>query len=333
VISTTAPAQDNAASIDVAGTAEAGSTVALFNNGSQVGTATADAQGHWAVNGVTLIDGADYSFTAKATDAAGNTGASSNTLAFHADQSAPNAAVISTTAPAQDNAGSINVAGSAEAGSTVALFNNGSQVGAATADAQGHWAVNGVSLTDGTDYSFTAKATDAAGNTGVSSNALTFHSDQSAPNAPVISTTAPTQDNAASINVAGSAEAGSTVALYNNGSQVGTATADAQGHWTVNGVTLADGADYNFTAKATDAAGNTGASSNTLSFHSDQSAPNAPSIASFGPDTGVVGDGVTNVNTLTLTGTAEANSSVNVYDGATLLGSAMADGAGPGPVS
>ena len=34
----------------------------------------------------------------------------------------------------------------------------------------------------------------------------------------------------------------------------------------------------------------------------------------------MVGDGITNDNTLTLTGTAEANSTVKVYDGATLLG-------------
>jgi hypothetical protein len=42
----------------------------------------------------------------------------------------------------------------------------------------------------------------------------------------------------------------------------------------------------------------------------------------------VVGDHITNVNTVTLTGAAEANSTVKVYDGATLLGSATANGSG-----
>ena len=41
-----------------------------------------------------------------------------------------------------------------------------------------------------------------------------------------------------------------------------------------------------------------------------------------------MGDDITNDNTLTLTGTAEANSTVKVYDGATLLGSATANGSG-----
>src|SRR5664280_1907312 len=54
----------------------------------------------------------------------------------------------------------------------------------------------------------------------------------------------------------------------------------------------------------------------------------APTIASFSPDRGVVGDGITNANVLTLTGTAAASSTVNVYDGATLLGTAVVDASG-----
>ena len=60
----------------------------------------------------------------------------------------------------------------------------------------------------------------------------------------------------------------------------------------------------------------------------DTAAPVAPTIASFSTDSGMVGDGITNDNTLTLTGTAEANSTVKVFDGATLLGSATANGSG-----
>ena len=45
-------------------------------------------------------------------------------------------------------------------------------------------------------------------------------------------------------------------------------------------------------------------------------------------DSGAVGDHITNDNTLTLTGAAEANSTVKVFDGVTLLGSATANGTG-----
>ena len=60
----------------------------------------------------------------------------------------------------------------------------------------------------------------------------------------------------------------------------------------------------------------------------DTAAPSAPAIASFSNDSGTAGDGITNDNTLTLTGTAAANSTVKVYDGATLLGTVTANGSG-----
>ena len=60
----------------------------------------------------------------------------------------------------------------------------------------------------------------------------------------------------------------------------------------------------------------------------DTAPPVRPTITSFSPDTGVVGDGITDPAILTLTGTAVANSTVNVYDGATLLGTATANGSG-----
>ena len=52
----------------------------------------------------------------------------------------------------------------------------------------------------------------------------------------------------------------------------------------------------------------------------DTVAPVAPVIASFSTDSGTVGDHITNDTTLTLTGAAEANATVKVFDGATLLG-------------
>ena len=55
----------------------------------------------------------------------------------------------------------------------------------------------------------------------------------------------------------------------------------------------------------------------SLSFALDHTAPLVPTIASFSPDTDAVGDGITTANILTLTGTAEANSTVQLYDGAT----------------
>ena len=51
----------------------------------------------------------------------------------------------------------------------------------------------------------------------------------------------------------------------------------------------------------------------------------APVISAMTPDSAIPGDGITNANALTLSGTAQANATVKVYDGATLLGSAVAN--------
>ena len=103
--------------------------------------------------------------------------------------------------------------------------------------------------------------------------------------------------------------------------------ANGSGAWSYTTAALANGV-HSLTATATDAAGNTGTASTALAVTIDTSAPGAPTIASFSTDSGVVGDHITNDNTLTLAGTAEASSTVKVYDGATLLGSAVANGTG-----
>src|SRR5262245_23226996 len=76
------------------------------------------------------------------------------------------------------------------------------------------------------------------------------------------------------------------------------------------------------------AAGNVSGASTALSVTVDTVAPTAPTVVSFSADSGTVGDGITNDNTLTLTGTATAGSTVSIYDGATLLGTAIANGSG-----
>ena len=134
-----------------------------------------------------------------------------------------------------------------------------------------------------------------------------------------------TNDN--TLTLTGTAEANGTVKVYDGATLLGSATANGSGAWSYTTAALANGA-HSLTATATDAAGNTSVASSALGVTIDTTAPVAPSIASFSTDSGTVGDDITNDNTLTLTGTAEANATVKVYDGATLLGSVTANGSG-----
>ena len=60
----------------------------------------------------------------------------------------------------------------------------------------------------------------------------------------------------------------------------------------------------------------------------DTAAPAAPVIASFSNDSGVAGDGITNDNTLSSPAAPRPTARSAVYDGATLLGTATANGSG-----
>jgi hypothetical protein len=77
-----------------------------------------------------------------------------------------------------------------------------------------------------------------------------------------------------------------------------------------------------------DVAGNTSVASAALTVTVNTRGSAMPTITSFSTDSGVVGDGITNDNTPTLTGTAPANSTVQVYDGSTLLGTTTANSSG-----
>ena len=87
--------------------------------------------------------------------------------------------------------------------------------------------------------------------------------------------------------------------VYDGATLLGSATANGSGAWSYTTGALSDGG-HSLTATATDAAGNTSAASAALSVTVDTAAPGAPAIASFSTDTGTVGDGITNDNTLTL---------------------------------
>jgi len=121
--------------LTLSGTAEAGSTVKLFDGTTQIGTASANTSGAWNLTTAKLSTGT-HNFTATATDAAGNTSTAASPLSLRVDASAlssgPNPPV--TTSPVATNhwEGFSSVPGwAALAGGTRALWNNLNNVQAA----------------------------------------------------------------------------------------------------------------------------------------------------------------------------------------------------------
>ncbi|MBR0934952.1 Ig-like domain-containing protein [Bradyrhizobium jicamae] len=247
----------NANQLTLTGTAEAGSKVMVFDGATQIGTATVDASGNWSFATGTLADGA-HAFTSEAVDAAGNVSAASSALDVTVDTVAPNAPVLLSDTLTSSN--TAVVSGTAEAGSTVKLYDGTTLLGTVVANSSGNWSITTGSLVSGA-HNFFATATDVAGNSSQDSVALdlTLSSDLAvalnpvAPNAPVLLSDTLTTSNR--VVVSGTAEAGSTIKLYEGSTLLGTTVVASNGTWSVTTGSLSAGA-HAFTATATDAAGN-----------------------------------------------------------------------------
>ncbi|WP_368045425.1 Ig-like domain-containing protein [Pseudoroseomonas cervicalis] len=185
----------------LSGSAEPNSSITLQRDGVTVASLTADGSGLWSWTEPTPLADGVYSYTATATDAAGNVSASSAALGVTIDTTAP-AAPLVTLDPGSDSGAAGDgltrdttptLSGSAEPNSSVTLQRDGVTVASLTADGGGLWSwTEPTPLADGV-YSYTATATDAAGNVSAGSAALGVTIDTTAPAAPSSrSTPAPT---------------------------------------------------------------------------------------------------------------------------------------------
>ena len=123
----------------------------------------------------------------------------------------------------------------------------------------------------------------------------------------------------------------SRIAALDGATLLGKATSDGTCNWSLPLTGALSNGTHTLTAKATDAAGNTSPSSAPKAIVVDTAAPAAPVVSGLtaATDTGSSSsDAITYNTTPTVVGTSEANATVQVFDGATLLGTATADGAG-----
>ncbi|KPM74625.1 Ig-like domain-containing protein, partial [Cobetia sp. UCD-24C] len=219
---------------------------------------------------------------------------------------------------------------SAEANSTVTITHNGEVVDTVVADANGTWSYTpSTDLTEG-EHVFSVTATDAAGNESAASGEFTLTVDTAAPDAPVLSETDGETANGSTVN--GSAEAGGTVEITNgDGDLLGTGTVADDGTFSIT-LSPKQEAGAELTATVTDAAGNESPVSDTLVVpeDADVTAPNSPTIISatddVPADTGALASGdSTNDAIPTLTGSAEAGSTVTITHNGEVVDSVTAD--------
>ncbi|WP_416193595.1 Ig-like domain-containing protein [Nitrobacter sp. TKz-YC01] len=220
--------------LTLTGSAPANTTVNVYDGASKVGTAQVNSSGQWSVTTSVLSDGF-HKLTATDTNSVGKTSAASEALSVTIDTYAPTApkmGIYSTSGVAVSGTTANNdiiLKGTAEASTTVKVFDGGNQIGTATTNSSGAWSFEATDLANG-GHNFTSKAMDAAGNTSSASAASGIS--VSAP------TTAPTTTSGKIIESAGA------TSLVESGDKYYLNSSSGSGpSLKINGVAFVDGTD------------------------------------------------------------------------------------------
>ena len=273
----------------------------------------------------------DYDFTATATDASGNISAASS--AFHVEivDLIPPPPVITGISPDTGILGdhiteaqSIMVSGTAALDAKEVTVSNGAgYVVEIPTGSGGVWSVPFTALPFG-DYDFTATVSDASGNVSAASSAFHVEIVDLIPPPPVITGISPDTGilgdhitEAQSIMVSGTAALDAKEVTVSNGAgYVVEVPTGSGGVWSVPFTALPFG-DYDFTATVSDASGNVSAASSAFHVEIVDLIPPPPVITGISPDTGILGDHITEAQSIMVSGTAALDAKeVTVSNGA-----------------
>lgn len=244
---------DLAADLTITGTGDANAIVRVSLNGGPAREGTVDQSGHWAVTfakaEVSALQG-DLHVSVVAADRFGNVSEAVD-VPLAVDRNAPAAPTIDPVgtfgliSPLVIKAG-LTVSGTGEAGALVTVGWATDHVQTARVDDKGHWQVTFSSdqLPTTDSVTFTATQTDPAGNTGPAASAAAVGLVRSA-SALVLGPIAGgdgvnLKDVAHGVTIGGVAAAGSQLTIAWDGAETKTATANANGYWSVTYATLAD---------------------------------------------------------------------------------------------
>ncbi|MGV0962253.1 MAG: Ig-like domain-containing protein, partial [Limnohabitans sp.] len=192
-------------------------------------------------------------------------------------------------------------------------------------------------LTSGA-HSVTTTATDPSGNESAKSDPLAFTVTGAAPAAPAISSVADNlapntgalqkgdTTNDATLVVSGTGTAGTVVHVYEGSKDVGSATVDSKGLWTLETSSLGADGTKNLTAKAIDSVGQVSPTTGIFNVVLDTTAPAAPATSAASDDVGAVKGPIASGSTTddaqpTFSGTGTPGDIIKIYDGANVIGS------------
>ena len=298
---------------ELQGTGAASTTVTFKENGSTIGSTTSDGNGNWTFTPSSLSQGSN-TITASETNA-GGTGTASITFTYDTTPPDVTISLVNDTSHGSLDTSDDELQGGGDANATVTFKENGTTIGTTTANGSGAWTFTPSSLGQGSN-TITAYETDAAGNTG--SAAIIFTYDTVAPDVTIslVNDTSQGSLDTSDDELQGSGDPNATVTFKENGTTIGTTTANGSGAWTFTPGSLGQGFNT-VTAYETDAAGNTGSAQ--ISFTYDTTPPDV---------TVQLVSGTNPTSNPDIEGTGDPNATVTIKESGTTLGTTAADNAG-----
>ncbi|WP_457768663.1 Ig-like domain-containing protein, partial [Klebsiella oxytoca] len=337
----------NDATPALSGTAEAGATVTIYDGDTVLGTVVAGEDGRWSYTPDALDEGS-HSLSTTVTDKAGNVSERSPAFEITVDTTVTPVSDLQVTDDVAGHTGPLAsgdltndatpaLSGTAEAGATVTIYDGDTVLGTVVAGEDGRWTFTPDTLNEG-DHSLSTTVTDKAGNVSERSPAFELTVDTVVtPVSDLLVTddvaghtgplTSGDLTNDATPALSGTAEAGATVTIYDGDTVLGTVVAGEDGRWSFTPDTLNEG-DHRLSTTVTDKAGNVSERSPAFELTVDTIVNPVSDLQvtdNAGEDTGTLNSGnVTDDDTPTLSGTAEAGATVTIYDGDTVLGTVVA---------
>jgi hypothetical protein len=330
------------------GSGTPGNTVRVYDNGQLVGSAHVGDDGRWQWQPEASLAAGSHDFSFAEMNRDGVEGDRSDSIGFELDLTAPaRVSDLTLTDDAGASRGPVmpgdtindstpTFAGKAEPGAIVEIRDNGELIGTALVAADGSWSFTPSPALASGEHHFSVIVVDPAGNKGLPVNLGPVMIDDTLIDTPAFSQVLdgngnPLQSgdasNASPLQLGGSGTPGDTVTVTVDGQPVGTAIIAADGHWQYELPLSEEGAfDIGFIVTTPD--GENVGQSDDFRFEFDTTAPDAPSMDGVSV-TDADGNPLqagdeTRVRSPLFSGMAEPGDIVRLYDGDTLVGSALA---------
>ncbi len=316
----TAPAVNSATddTPTLSGTTEANATVTIYDGATRLHTVIANSVGSWSWTVAPALAQGVHLLTVTATDVASNVSGRSPATTITVPDITPPAKPATPTASSLTSV-TPTLSGTTEAHATILIRDGDAVIETVTASGTGAWTWTPEEPFAEGIHILTVVAKDAGNNASPVSEAVVITiTDTTPPTTPV----APVADSSTSATptLTGTSEPNATIQIRIDGTVAKVLEADGSGVWTWTVEPALDHGVHVVTVTATDEAGNVSAASAATTIDvPDTTAPPIPVITAMT-------DGTT--GSPTLSGTAEALTTIHFYNGSTSLGTTTANAEG-----